>query len=50
MPCTAGGTPVIIVVCDGYVTLGSTPITPSAQTPPLASRRNVGICSGPAVV
>src|ERR1041384_3411479 len=50
MPCTAGSTPVIIVVCDGYVTVGVTPIPPSANTPSFARRRSVGTFDGPGLV
>src|SRR5688572_26632062 len=50
MPCTAGNTPVIIVVCDGYVTVGVTPMTPSANTPSFARRRSVGTFEGPGLV
>ena len=33
MPCAAGGTPVIMVVWLGYVTVGVTPMTPEADAP-----------------
>src|SRR6476646_4373926 len=42
MPWTAGSTPVIMVVCDGYVTVGITPVTPRDQAPRCMSRRIVG--------
>ena len=42
MPCTPGATPVIIVVCDGYVTVGMTPVTPRDHAPRCMSRRIVG--------
>ena len=50
MPCLAGRTPVMSVVCDGYVTDGSTPVTPRAQAPCCISRRIVGIFAGPGCV
>ena len=42
MPCTAGSTPVMRVVCAGKVTVGRTPTTPSAKTPSAASLRRFG--------
>jgi hypothetical protein len=41
MPCTRGGTPVTIVVCDGYVTVGITPRT-RAYAPCATIARKVG--------
>jgi hypothetical protein len=42
MPCRAGRTPVMIVVWDGYVTLGTEPITPAASAPARASESSTG--------
>src|SRR4029453_1841556 len=48
-PWTAGGTPVISVVCEAYVTVGTTPTTPSAYAPSRAKACSVGrrAASGP---
>src|SRR5262249_2619540 len=43
MPCLAGHTPVISVVWLGYVTVGMTPCTPSANAPSVTKRRSAGI-------
>src|SRR5215470_9279788 len=43
MPCFAGHTPVMSVVWLGYVTVGITPCTPSANAPSVTNRRSAGI-------
>src|SRR5262245_44914647 len=43
MPCSVGSSPVIIVVCDGHVTVGTTPTTPSDHCPSRMRRRRFGI-------
>src|SRR5262245_22026049 len=42
MPCFAGETPVTIVACAGYVTVGVMPMTPLADVPSFAIRRRFG--------
>src|SRR5262249_8042777 len=42
MPCFPGTTPVTMLVCDGYVTLGNTESAPSLLAPRATSARSVG--------
>src|SRR4029453_2919852 len=49
-PWTAGGTPVISVVCEAYVTVGRTPTTPSAYAPSRAREGSAGRGAAPGPV